>query len=582
MARPDRWNAGIAATVFVLACLASGMAQAQKGPAMQVYDRLSAAREQAEAARDQDKDSPASRQRAEIILRDALESMQRPEIRDLAEGNKSLRYRAFNIRADLFELYLAEGNKARALDLMAQMLAEDGAPLDLVYRSKQAQALLQGEPRYRAMLARADAMGRLWHARAIATPYSDHLGEAERIAGLSLFWSEVKYNFAHFNNVPGLDWDRAYLDFLPQVIAARDTREYYEVLMRFAPLLHDGHTNIYPPKELRPHFYARPPLLTAMIDGKVLVTFVGSERLAKQGIRVGDEITAIDGIEVTRYAREQVAPYESSSTPQDMAVRMYTYALLSGDKDVPLKLGLDDGHGRRRTLVVARDNYVDRHSPPSFVFRQLPGGVAYLSLDQFETKASSEAFMQHLPQIMQAKALILDVRDNGGGSDRYGFEILSHLTAAPIPGPRSTELSVDPVARANGNLTLEWRPLDGSGASYPHRTSPIFTGPVAVLTSARTFSAAEDFVMAFDALKRGILVGQRTGGSTGMPMSFDLPGGGSARICVKWDSYPDGREFVDKGISPDVEVAPSVADIRHGRDPVIARAAELLRARLKR
>ena len=31
-----------------------------------------------------------------------------------------------------------------------------------------------------------------------------------------------------------------------------------------------------------------------------------------------------------------------------------------------------------------------------------------------------------------------------------------------------------------------------------------------------------------------------------------------------------------------VEVAPSVADIRHGRDPVIARAAELLRARLKR
>lgn len=582
MARPDRWYAGIAATVFVLACLAPCLGYAQKGPAMQAYDRLSAARDQAEAVRNADKDSPASRRRAETILRDALESMQRPEIRDLAEGNKSLRYRAFNIRADLFELYLAEGNKARALDVMAQMLAEDGAPLDLVYRSKRAQALLQGEPRYRAMLARADAMGRLWHARAIATPYSDHLGEAERIAGLSLFWSEVKYNFAHFNNVPGLDWDRAYLDFLPQVIAARDTREYYEVLMRFAPLLHDGHTNIYPPKELRPHFYARPPLLTAMIDGKVLVTFVGSERLAKQGIRVGDEITAIDGIEVTRYARERVAPYESSSTPQDMAVRMYTYALLSGDKDVPLKLDLDDGHGRRRTLVVARDNYVDRHSPPSFVFRQLSGGVAYLSLDQFETKASSEAFMQHLPQIMQSKALILDVRDNGGGSDRYGFEILSHLTAAPIPGPRSTELSVDPVARANGNLTLEWRPLDGSGASYPHRTSPIFTGPVAVLTSARTFSAAEDFVMAFDALKRGILVGQRTGGSTGMPMSFDLPGGGSARICVKWDSYPDGREFVGKGISPDVEVAPSVADIRHGRDPVIARAAELLRARLKR
>lgn len=578
MSRPDRWNGGIAAAAFALACLASGMAQAQKGPAMQAYDRLSAAREQAEAVRDQDKDSPASRQRAETILRDALESMQRPDIRDLAEGNKFLRYRAYNLRADLFELYLAEGDKARALDVMAQMLAEDSAPLDLVYRSKRAQALLQGEPRYRAMLERADAMGRLWHARAIATPYTDHLSEAERIAGLSLFWSEVKYNFAHFNNVPGLDWDRAYLDFLPRVIAARDTRAYYEVLMRFAPLLHDGHTNIYPPKELQPRFYARPPLRTALIGGKVLVTFVGSGLLAKQGIRVGDEITAIDGIEVKRYARERVAPYESSSTPQDMAVRMYTYGLLAGDKDAPLKLDLDDGRGQHRTLVVARDNYPDRRTPPSFVFRQLPGGVAYLSLDQFETKASSEAFTQHLSQIMQAKALILDVRNNGGGSDRYGFEILSHLTAAPIPGPRSTELSVEPVERANGHLSLEWRPLDGSGASHPHQTRPIFNGPVAVLTSARTFSAAEDFVMAFDALKRGILVGQRTGGSTGMPMSFNLPGGGSARICVKWDSYPDGREFVGEGIAPDVEVAPSAADIRGGRDPVIERAAQLLRA----
>lgn len=549
---------------------------------MQAYGRLSAARDQAEAVRSAGKDSPASRKRAEAILRGALDSMQTPEIHDLAEGSKYLRYRAYNIRADLFELYLAEGDKVAALDVMARMLAEDSAPRDRVFRSKQARDLLQGEPRYRAMLERTDAMDRLWHARAIAAPYAEHLSEADRIAGLSLFWSEAKYNFAHFNNVPGLDWDQAYLDFLPQVIAAADTRAYYEVLMRFAPLLHDGHTNINPPKELQAHFYARPPLGTALIDGKVLVTFVGSDRLAKQGIRVGDEITAIDGIEVKRYAQERVAPYESGSTPQDMAVRMYSYALLAGDKDVPLKLDLDDGHGHRRTLVVARDGYADRRSPPSFVFRQLPGGVAYLSLDQFETKASSEAFMQHLPQIMQAKALILDVRRNGGGSDSYGFQILSRLTAAPIPGPRSTELSVDPVARANGNLTLEWLQLDGSGASYPHHTSPIFTGPVAVLTSARTFSAAEDFVMTFDALKRGILVGQRTGGSTGMPMAFTLPGGGSARICVKWDSYPDGREFVGQGIAPDVEVAPTIADIRQGRDPVIARAADLLRAKLKR
>lgn len=574
MKRKIRWWQVVG---FALGCVLLGAVHGRQGPAMREYDRLSAARVQAEAVRKDGGDSPAARARAEAILRKALDSMQDPATRALGEGDAPLRYRAFNIRDDLFLLYVDEGEKSKALDAMEENLAEDSAPLDVVYRNAKAQALLKDEPRYRAMLARTDAMDRLWHAKAIATPYSPHLGEAERIAGLSLFWSEVKYNFAHFNNVPQLDWDKAYLDFLPKVIAAPDTAAYYDVLMRFAPLLHDGHTNIYPPKALFGHFYARPPMRTALIGGKVLVTFVGSATLEKQGIHVGDEITAIDGIDVKRYARERVAPLESSSTSQDMAVRMYTYGLLAGDKDVPLKLDVVDGHGHQRTVTVARDGYPDRHAAPSFVFRQLPGGVVYLSIDQFETKASSAAFMQHLPRIMRAKALILDVRKNVGGSDRYGFEILSHLTEAPIPGARSNELSVSPVSRANGHLNLEWRPLRDSGATYPHKTSPIFTGPVAVLTSARTFSAAEDFVMAFDALKRGILVGQTTGGSTGMPLSFGLPGGGSARICAKWDSYPDGREFVGTGIAPDIKVSPTVADIRAGRDPVIERAAAALR-----
>jgi C-terminal processing protease CtpA/Prc len=100
-----------------------------------------------------------------------------------------------------------------------------------------------------------------------------------------------------------------------------------------------------------------------------------------------------------------------------------------------------------------------------------------------------------------------------------------------------------------------------------------------VLTGPRTFSAAEDFVVSFDAMKRGMLVGQRTAGSTGQPLFFDLPGGGTARICVKRDTYPDGRAFVGIGIPPQIEVEPTVADIRAGRDPGIAAAVKALLAK---
>jgi C-terminal processing protease CtpA/Prc len=78
------------------------------------------------------------------------------------------------------------------------------------------------------------------------------------------------------------------------------------------------------------------------------------------------------------------------------------------------------------------------------------------------------------------------------------------------------------------------------------------------------------------------LVGQRTNGSTGQPLLVELPGGVTARICTKWDSYPDGREFVGVGVIPDVEVYPTQREIADGlwadgRDPVLDRGLEVLR-----
>ena len=86
----------------------------------------------------------------------------------------------------------------------------------------------------------------------------------------------------------------------------------------------------------------------------------------------------------------------------------------------------------------------------------------------------------------------------------------------------------------------------------------------------------EDFVIAFESMKRGITVGEATGGSTGQRLQFALPAGGIARVCVKRDVYPDGKEFVGKGIQPTFEVKPTVADLRAGRDPALQLAVDRL------
>lgn len=120
--------------------------------------------------------------------------------------------------------------------------------------------------------------------------------------------------------------------------------------------------------------------------------------------------------------------------------------------------------------------------------------------------------------------------------------------------------------------------LGGAGDTYKQSHDRHFDGPVAVLIGPRTFSAAEDFVVSFVAMKRGILVGRKTAGSSGQPLMLKLPGGGLARICTAQETFPDGRKFVDIGIAPQIKVRQTIADIRAGQDPVVAAAAAALLA----
>jgi carboxyl-terminal processing protease len=474
------------------------------------------------------------------------------------------------VRMDLARVYARLGQTEKALSALEQTRMYADFPRAAEELGKDpAFAGLKAEPRFQAVLAGNRNPGSVYDGKPFETAYKDKLTVQERVAGLSLFWSEVRANFVHFAHVPELDWNRTYMAYLDKVMAAETTRDYYRVMMQLAPLLQDGHTNIYPPRELMGALFARPPVSTALVEGKVLVMRVDSATLARQ-LKVGDEIVAIDGLAVRDFASQNVVPFVSSSTAQDRDVRTYSYQLLSGASDTPVRLRLRSAKGGERDETVARSGYTDIHRAPAANPRMLSNGVAYIALDQFENDAGVKAFEQALPQIMQAKGMVIDVRDNGGGSSLYGFQILSYLSKQPIIGAAMFVRGGNAVARAQGGPVVNWTRLGDEPFVSPRET--IYSGPVVVLTGPRTFSAGEDFTLAFDVMKRGKIIGRATGGSTGQPLHFGLPGGGSARVCVKRDTYPDGRAFVGTGIVPDIEVTPSVKDVRSGRDAALERA----------
>jgi hypothetical protein len=132
---------------------------------------------------------------------------------------------------------------------------------------------------------------------------------------------------------------------------------------------------------------------------------------------------------------------------------------------------------------------------------RLEGNIGYLKLRGFvpaslggETAAAAMTFLA------STEALIIDLRENGGGEPEMVALITSYLF-----GDEPVHLN-DIYDRPADSTTQYWTRSYVPGRRFGARK------PVYVLTSSRTFSAAEEFTYNLKNLKRATIVGETTGG----------------------------------------------------------------------
>lgn len=390
----------------------------------------------------------------------------------------------------------------------------------------------------------------------------------EKIFGLSKIWSEVNSNFANFD-ISKIDWDETYKSYIPKVLAARTTEEYYHELQKMVALLHDAHTNVYYPFVK----YRKPPLRSKLIENKVIITGVSNDTLRNQNIEIGDEIIDINNTNAIDFGKINVMPFQSSSTIQDLNLRTYTYALLYGNVDENIELRIKKKDNSILTALLSR-KLVSNKKHQTFELKITNDNIAYLKINDFENPDYKRIFDSLYVKFLPSKALIIDVRENGGGNGSQGFYILSHLIEKnTLTAKSKTKQNISAlIARGQIDTWLEIAP----DTIHPIDNKEKYLKPVIVLTGAQTFSAGEDFLVAFDNSRRGIKIGQASGGSTGQPLFFDLPKGGRFRVCTKRDSYPNGKEFVGVGIMPEIEIQETIKSIQDKEDIVFEKAIELL------
>jgi hypothetical protein len=147
--------------------------------------------------------------------------------------------------------------------------------------------------------------------------------------------------------------------------------------------------------------------------------------------------------------------------------------------------------------------------------KRLDGNIALIRFDSFHPAAIAAPLVQrYLSEAATADALIIDLRNNGGGSSDLIPVLASYLfDESPVH-------LYDQSSRRDGTRMQAW--------TNPAVPGKRFGGakPVYILTSKETFSAAESLAYTLQQLKRARIVGERTPGGAhgafGKPVTSHL------------------------------------------------------------
>lgn len=261
----------------------------------------------------------------------------------------------------------------------------------------------------------------------------------------------------------------------------------------------------------------------------------------KAGLISGDQIIAIDGVDMTG-----VPPEEARQKVLGPAGTNVTLTIFREGADKPFDVKIT-----RATIVT-----------PLVEYEMRPDGIAYIRLNTFGETADQE-LLKALTEILakNPKGLIFDLRNNGGGYLDQGVAVASEF----LPKDKVV------VYEKFGDGTLTSHVSLGNGAATEI--------PMVALVNEGSASASEIVAGALQDYGRAKLIGTKTFGK-GSVQSFIQLGDqqGAVGITIARWLTPNKR-FIDHiSLTPDILVAFTQADMDANRDPQLDAAAQTLLA----
>ena len=380
-------------------------------------------------------------------------------------------------------------------------------------------------------------------------------------------WEQVRERYFD-PGLQGVDWEEVRRSLRPVAAEARDGAELYAVLRRMLSTLRDPHTRVFAPGEStdwRVQRYVSVGVAVRELSGQVVVTDVERDSEAEDaGLRAGDVVLAVDGEPAARLVARRLAELGAAGPA---SARLLTVArLFEGPRGSSVRISFARPGGRRpREATLRRE---PRTRLPSFEVRGRGDGVRLVRFNIFTAEVAAQFARALRGELRDARALVIDLRDNGGGEAESMADLASTLLPAGLSLGRFTDRA--------GAVRLE--PFTRAALVTTADSFERFRRPLILLTNARTASAAEVFAAVLRETNRASVIGEATCGCVlGIRRRHRLPDGGVLDVSEMDYHTAAGTRLEGAGLRPDVTVEPTLEDLRRHRDRALERALEILK-----
>ncbi len=370
---------------------------------------------------------------------------------------------------------------------------------------------------------------------------------------LDALWKALQDNYPMMEYAGAFE-DSWYEEAKSKIEGMTDLDQALPVMDALVKRLNDYHTRLL--------WRGKPRLLTpSMSLGLVEERIAVLDRDSGTPVDPGDIVLTIDSSDAkaqfdllypeafgaTRYARNQDACRTLVARPEGSVVHLRLSNPMKGEYEVDLSCNMAPHFLRHPVLsthLVEKD-------------------IGYIRILRWADFSPAE-FDSQLQQFRNTNCIILDVRDNGGGSDNLAAQVIgrfiNHKVVCSIsfhrqPGTDQYRKTVE-FAEPRG----EWQ----------------YSGKTAVLTNEGCVSATEHFVSGMKEAG-AILVGTPTSGACGWIRPIQLPGDVQL-YCSRTFPFHGKVPSPLHGIEPDELVLPTLEALRTGRDEVLDKAIQALKA----